>query len=48
VPSRENASLERDDASSSRRYPAIILYMLKFSKGYPDRVTHNEPAVPRA
>ena len=25
----------------------IILYMLKFSKGYPDRVTHNEPAVLR-
>jgi hypothetical protein len=23
---------------------AIILYMLKFSKSYPDRVTHNEPA----
>jgi hypothetical protein len=26
----------------------IVLYMLKFSKDYPDRVTHNEPAVPRA
>jgi hypothetical protein len=25
---------------------AIILYMLKFSKDYPDRVTHNEPAMP--
>ena len=23
---------------------AIVLYMLKFSKSYPDRVTHNEPA----
>jgi hypothetical protein len=22
----------------------IILYMLKFSKSYPDRVTHHEPA----
>ncbi len=26
----------------------IILYMLKFSKSYPDRVTHNAPAAPRA
>ena len=26
----------------------IVLYMFKFSKEYPDRVTHNEPAVPRA
>jgi hypothetical protein len=26
----------------------IVLYMLKFSKSYPDRVTHNEPAAPRA
>jgi hypothetical protein len=26
----------------------IVLYMLKFSKDYPDRVTNNEPAVPRA
>jgi hypothetical protein len=25
---------------------ALILYMLKFSKSYPDSVTHNEPAVP--
>ncbi|HSZ40302.1 MAG TPA: hypothetical protein VK817_10115 [Trebonia sp.] len=24
----------------------IILYMLRFSKSYPDRVTHTEPAVP--
>jgi hypothetical protein len=24
----------------------IILYMLRFSKNYPDRVTHNEPATP--
>ena len=23
---------------------AIIVYMLKFSKSYPDRVTHHEPA----
>jgi hypothetical protein len=27
---------------------AIILYMLKFSKSYPDRVTHSEPAEARA
>ena len=26
----------------------ILLYMLKFSKSYPDRVTHNDPAAPRA
>ena len=26
----------------------ICLYMLKFSKDYPDRVTHNEPAAPSA
>jgi hypothetical protein len=26
----------------------IILYMLKFSKSYPDRVTHSEPAEARA
>jgi hypothetical protein len=26
----------------------ICLYMLKFSKSYPDRVTHHEPAVPSA
>ena len=26
----------------------IFLYMLKFSKSYPDRVTHHEPAVPSA
>jgi hypothetical protein len=25
----------------------ILLYMLRFSKSYPDHVTHNEPAVPR-
>ena len=26
----------------------IVVYMLKFSKSYPDRVTHHEPAVPSA
>jgi hypothetical protein len=26
----------------------IVLYMLKFSKSYPDRVTHNEPNQPAA
>jgi hypothetical protein len=30
-------------------FPLVIcLYMLKFSKDYPDRVTHNEPAAPSA
>jgi hypothetical protein len=27
---------------------AILLYMLKFSKSYPDRVTDHQPAVPGA
>ena len=44
------------DGHTTRRLPetllglvvpvVIIVYMLKFSKNYPDRVTHNEPVAP--